>query len=157
MRYFIHPRSVGFCAVGLLLSMGVLAHAAESDPSEIIKYRKSVMKSQREHMAAALAIIQGRVDFKDQLSDHVRSLEATTRNISSLFPQGSNVGDTGALGGVWDKHVEFQKRAKDAQQKSTALAKTVADGDTQNYELRFNELLDSCKSCHKEFRKKEEK
>ena len=155
MKAVIRRHRFYCCAVGLLLSMA--AQAAEPDPADIVKYRKSVMKSQREHMAAALAIIQNKVDFKDQLPDHVRSLEATTRDIAGLFPKGSDVGDTGALAAVWANNTEFQKRSKDAQQKSAAFAKTVAAGDTQNYSARFNDLLDSCKSCHKDFRKKEEK
>lgn len=152
-----HHRMLSAAAV-LLLGTGLTAHAAEPGPAdEIVKYRQAVMKSQGGHMAAAAAIIQGKVAFKDQLADHVKALEATTRDLNSLFPVGSDVGDTKALGEVWSNNDEFQKRAKDAQQKSAALAKAVAAGDTQNYGARLKETLDTCKSCHKDFRKKEEK
>jgi cytochrome c556 len=147
-----------FAAAGLLLGAGVIAHAAESSPAdEIVKYRQAVMKSQGAHLAAAAAIIQGKVPFKDQLAAHVNSLEATTLDIDKIFPKESDVGDTKALKEVWSNNDEFLKRAKDAQEKSAALAKTVAAGDTANYGPSLKGLLDACKACHKDFRKKEEK
>lgn len=144
-------------AMGLIFFSALAAHAAGPDFPEIIKYRKSIMKSQREHMAAASAIIHGKVDYREQLADHVRALESTTKVIAGLFPSGSDVGDTGALEAVWSNRAEFDKRALDTQDKARALVKSVNTGDTQNYSIRLNELLDSCKSCHKEFRKKEQK
>jgi len=133
--------------------MAGTAFAAE--PEDIIKYRQNVMKSQGAHLAAIAAIIQGKVDFKSQLGDHVKSLQATTRDISGLFPKGSDFGDTNALDAVWSKNSEFQKLAKDAEQKSSALAKTVAAGDSKNYGARLKDVVESCKTCHKEFRKEE--
>ena len=144
-----------FTSVWLLLGASLAAYAAE--PEDIIKYRQSVMLSQRAHMAAATAIIQGKVDFKDQLGHHVKSLEATTKDIPSLFPKDSDFGDTKALDAVWKNNAEFLKSAKNAREKSQALAKTVAAGDTKNYAPRLKELQEACRSCHKDFRKEEEK
>jgi len=127
--------------------------AAESE--DIIKYRQNVMKSQGAHLAAAAAIIQGKVDFKNQLSGHVQALQATSKDTSSLFPKGSDFGETKALDAVWEKNAEFQKLAKDAQQKIDALAKAVAANDSANYGARFKDVADSCKACHKDFRKEE--
>ena len=144
----------------LILWVGAnsVTHADETMAAEeIVKYRQSIMLSQRGHMAAAAAIIQGKVEFKDQLLSHVKALEATTRDIPTLFAQGTDVGDTKALKEVWTSNEEFLKRAKDAQQKSAALAQTVAAGDSKNYGPRLKDLGESCKSCHKDFRKKEEK
>ncbi len=144
-----------FSSIWLLLGASLATYAAE--PEDIIKYRQSVMLSQRAHMAAATAIIQGKVDFKDQLSHHVKSLEATTKDIPTLFPKDSDFGDTKALDAVWKNNTEFLKSAKNAQEKSQALAKTVASGDTKNYAPRLKELQEACRSCHKDFRKEEEK
>ena len=100
---------------------------------------------------------QAALGTKDQLAAHVNALEATTMEIDKLFPKDTDMGDTKALKEVWSNNDEFMKRAKDAQQKSTALAKAVAAGETQNYGARLKDLLEACKSCHKDFRKKEEK
>src|SRR4030065_461588 len=129
------------------------AVAAESE--DIIKYRQNVMKSNGAHMAAAAAIINGKVDYKGQLGDHVRALQAINKDINSLFPKDSDFGETKALDAVCEKNADFQKRAKTAAQKADALAKTVTAGDSKNYAARFKELSDSCKACHKDFRKEE--
>jgi cytochrome c556 len=139
----------------LVLSLHTLALAADKKEEAIVKYRQEVMKSQGAHMSAAAAIIMGKVEFKDQLPAHVAALEATTKDIVSLFPAGSDVGKTKALKSVWSKQEEFHKRAKDAEDMSAALAKAVAAGDSQSYGKHFKALADACKSCHKDFRKKE--
>jgi len=157
MKSTKHYMSIILSTAALLVGMSGVAHAAEPKNAEaIVKYRQAVMMSQGGHMGAAAAIIQGKVDFKDQLAGHVNALEATTKDIDAMFPKGTDVGKTKALKEVWTKNDEFRKRAKDAQEKSAALAKVVAAGDTQNYGPRFKDLADACKACHKDFRKKEE-
>jgi cytochrome c556 len=126
-----------------------------AEPEDIIKYRQNVMKAQGAHLAAAAAIIQGKVDFKNQLGGHVQALQATTKDIPGLFPKDSDFGETKALDAVWQKNADFQKRAKDTQQKVDALAKAVAANDSANYGARFKDVADSCKACHKDFRKEE--
>ena len=133
--------------------MATTAFAAE--PEDIIKYRQTVMKANGAHMAAAGAIINGKVDFKNQLGDHTKALLAINKDINSLFPKDSDFGETKALDAVWKNNADFQKRAKDAGQKADALAKTVAAGDSKKYAASFKELSDSCKACHKDFRKEE--
>jgi len=140
----------------LFASFCLVAGAAfAAEPEDIIKYRQSVMKANGAHMAAAGAIINGKVDFKGQLGDHAKALQAINKDINSLFPKDSDFGETKALDAVWKNNADFQKRAKDSAQKANALAKTVAAGDSKNYGARFKELSDTCKACHKDYRKEE--
>ena len=95
------------------------------------------------------------MDFKGQLGDHAKALQAINKDINSLFPKDSDFGETKALDAVWKNSADFQKRARDSSQKADALTKAVAAGDSKNYVARFKELSDSCKACHKDFRKEE--
>jgi cytochrome c556 len=142
-------------AVFVAASLFVLSAANAAEPEDIIKYRKNVMKANGAHMAAAGAIIQGKVDYKAKLTEHARAIEAINKDVTGLFPKDSDFGDTAALDAVWSKRAEFEKRAKDAAQKSAAFAKAVASGDAKAYGAKFKELSDSCKACHKDFRKEE--
>jgi cytochrome c556 len=148
-----HARTTHRLLFASVCLMAGTAFAAESE--DIIKYRQNVMKSQGAHLAAAAAIIQGKVDYKNQLGGHVQALQATSKDTASLFPKGSDFGETKALDAVWQKNAEFQKLAKDAKQKIDALAKAVAANDSANYGARFKDVADSCKACHKDFRKEE--
>ena len=141
---------VSACLMG---GLALVVNAAE--PEDIIKYRQNVMKAQAAHLAAAGAIIQGKVDFKGQLSDHVKALQASTKDVSSLFPKDSDFGETKAQDSIWKNNADFQKRAKDTHDKVNALAKAVAANDSANYGARFKDVADSCKACHKDYRKED--
>lgn len=128
---------------------------AESDPEDIIKYRQNVMKSNGANLAAAGAIIQKKVDFSGRLAEHAKAVAAGSKNVAALFPAGSDFGtDTKALDAVWKERAKFEKLAKDAETKAAAFAKAVATKDAQTG-ARFKALADSCKACHKDFRKEE--
>ena len=142
--------------VGTLLATltPVLLHAAE--PEDIIKYRKNTMKAIGAHMAAAGAIIQGKVDYRSQLPEHANTVQALTRDIPGLFPKDSDFGDTQAKDGVWSNRAEFEKRANTVKLRAEAFAKAVNGGNQQAIATDFKQLGEGCKSCHDDFRKKED-
>jgi cytochrome c556 len=147
--------------LGSLLAIGSMAllipmtlHAAE--PEDIIKYRQNMMRAIGGHTAAAGAVVQGKVDYKNQLPEHVHALLALTSDIPALFPKGSDFGDTKAKDEVWSNRAEFEKHAKDAKDKVAAFAKSVQGGNQQAIAARFKEIGESCKACHKDFRKKDD-
>lgn len=142
-------------ALALFLS-GAIAAQAESEPEDLIKYRQNVMKSSGANAAAATAIVQGKVEFKDRLRDHAQALVTSTKNIPALFPKGSDFGDTEALDAVWKKPDDFAKRAKDSQAKAIAFQKAVAANDTKAYAAKLKDVADSCKACHKDYRKEQQ-
>lgn len=152
----LKPNSYVRCLVlALACAAPLLAHA-ESDPEDIIKYRRNVMKSNGANMAAMAAVLQGKVpEYKSRLGDHARAVQLGTRNIPRLFPNGSDFGDTEALDAVWKDTAGFKRRAEETSRKAEALAKVAAGGDANAIQARFRELSDSCKACHKDFRKEE--
>lgn len=145
--------SMVMALAGSLAGVAVAARAADSE--DIIKYRRNVMEANGGHLSAAAAIIRGKVDYRDQLGEHVRALAAINKDIPALFPKDSDFGDTNALDAVWKKNDEFKKRARVAHDKSDALNRTVQARDLKNYEPRLKDLIEACKSCHEDFRKEE--
>lgn len=134
----------------VLALASLTAHAA--DPDDMIKYRKNVMNANGGLMGASNALIQNKVEFKSQLAGYAKALEALNKDLPALFPKGSNGGDSEALPDVWNKRAEFERHAKDTQTKAAAFAKAAGGGDPKLAE-KFKDLSDSCKSCHKDFRK----
>jgi cytochrome c556 len=135
-------------AIASLLTLS--AHAA--DPDDLIKYRKNVMNANGGLMGAANALIQNKVEFKGQLVGYAKALEALNKDLPALFPKGSSSTDSDAQPDVWAKRAEFERRAKDTQTKAATFAKAASANDPKLTE-KFKELSDSCKSCHKDFRK----
>ncbi|MFP5350609.1 MAG: c-type cytochrome [Gammaproteobacteria bacterium] len=146
------PHAAFAAAIFLLTAVPGLA---ADDPEDIIKYRQNVMKSNGANLSAAGAIIQKKVNFGPRLADHANAVAAGSKNIAALFPPGSDFGtDTEALDAVWTNRARFEKLAKDGETKAAAFAKAVAAKDPQ-MGARFKELADSCKACHKDFRKEQ--
>lgn len=142
-------------AVALALLLGAAVAHAESQPEDLVKFRQNVMKSSGANMAAAGAIIQGKVEFKNRLLDHAKAIEFSTKEIPALFPKDSDFGaDTAALESIWKNPADFAKRAKDTQTKAVAFTKAVAAKDA-NLGPKFKDLAESCKACHKDYRKEE--
>ncbi len=132
---------------------GVLACFAAgvmADDEDVIKYRRNVMKAYAAHMAAAGAIVQGKV--KGSAAGHAKALEATTKDIAGLFPAGSDFGETNAMDAVWSKRAGFEKKAKDTEAKAAAFAKAADGADAA---AKFKDLSESCKACHKDYRKEQ--
>ncbi len=143
-------------ALGSVLVLLIPMALQAAEPEDIIKYRKNMMKAIGGHTAAAGAIVQGKVDYKNQLAEHARALQALTGDIPGLFPKDSDFGDTNAKDGVWSNRAEFEKRAKDAKAKVAAFAKAVQGGNQKAIAASFEDMGEGCKACHKDFRKKEE-
>jgi len=143
-------------AMGSVLMMLAPLALRAAEPEDIIKYRQNMMKAIGGHTGAAGAIIQGKVDYKNQLADHARALQALTGDIPALFPKDSDFGETKAKDGVWSNRAEFEKTAKDAKARVTAFAKAVQGGNQQTIIASYKEMGEGCKSCHKDFRKKED-
>ena len=135
-------------SLGLLLLTVQGAHA--TDPDDLIKYRKNVMNANGGLMGAANAILQGKIDAKGQLPAYAKALAGLDQNLAALFPSGTNSGDTDALPEVWSKRADFERRARDSQTKAAAFAQAANGKDAT---AKFKDLSDSCKSCHKDFRK----
>jgi cytochrome c556 len=138
----------------LVLLVPLALHAAE--PEDIIKYRQNMMRAIGGHTGAAGAIVQGKVDYKNQLADHVRALQALTSDIPALFPKDSDFGDTKAKDGVWSNRAEFEKAAKNAKARVAAFAKAIQGDNQQAIVASYKEMGEGCKNCHKDFRKKED-
>jgi cytochrome c556 len=127
---------------------------AEDDPQSVINYRQKVMKSLGGHNGAIGSIVRHRVSFKDQLEIHAQAIADVSKTIISLFPPGSDFGDTHAKMEVWDKRAEFEQAAKDAEQAAADFLKAVKS-KTKDLGPAYKKLGESCKGCHKTFREKE--
>ena len=143
-------QSIRILLAGLGLAVLSLQGAHAADPDDMIKYRKNVMSANGGLMGASNAILLGKVEAKGQLASNAKALAGLNQDLASMFPKGTNAGDTDALPEVWSKRAEFERHAKDTQAKADAFAKAATGKDAA---AKFKDLSDSCKSCHKDFRK----
>ena len=140
----------------LTLACGLSAAAfAQSDSESVIKYRQGSMKALGGHMGALSQIVRGKVHYEDQLLLHAQAVAGLSKVIPTLFPKGSDFGETHAKDAVWDKPDEFKAAADKEDKAAAAFLDAVHRGDEAAVQSSFKDLGEACKSCHKRFREKD--
>lgn len=98
------------------------------------------------------------VEGKGTLADVVtaaQAIEAGDAKIPSMFPQGTNAGESEALPVIWEKWSDFEGHATTMGQLAAKLEQAAASGDQAATLAAFGALgKDGCGGCHEIFRKK---
>ncbi|MFQ5656038.1 MAG: c-type cytochrome [Candidatus Methylomirabilales bacterium] len=139
------------------IALGLVAAQGLESAQGIIKYRKSVMKSQAGHIGAIGAIAKGQVPFKQDLVAHAVALRSTSKMILEAFPEGSGTGDTRARPEIWTEWIKFEQAARNFEKESEKLVQVAKSGDLEQVSSQFLAVAKACKGCHKPFRKKKKK
>jgi len=133
----------------MLLAVGGVAHA-DIDP---IKTRQAGLGLLAGTAAGVKAVITANGD--------VKTLEGPARNISrwahvfpTLFPAGSDKGETKAAPAIWSDNAGFQKAAAGLATAADSLAAAAKAGDATAVGVAFKAVGDACGACHKDYRLK---
>ena len=130
--------------------------ALAENPEDFIKYRQAMMKAIGGHTGAASQIVRGKVNPEGALQMHANALAELSKDISSLFPEGSDFGETKAKEEIWSDWAKFEKAADETRTATTVFAEAVTSGDADKIGAAFKGVGDSCKGCHKDFRQKDD-
>lgn len=143
-------------ACAALAAVSFTAPAMADDAGEI-KYRKSVMKSIGGHMGAIAGIFKAETGNQTNLAVHTRGMAELATITGSIFPKGSDFGETEALPAVWEKPDDFAKAVKMFQDAAANLNSAAMSGDMAATGAAFGGLGKTCKNCHENFREKKQK
>ena len=142
-----------FVVVGALVASVAVAQFAK--PEDAIKYRKSVMVLIVTHFKRMGAVVQGKAPYDKQAfaaNAEVVKMTATLPWEAVLEP-GSDKGDTTLSPAVFSKKDDFWKIAQTFEASTAKLAETSMGGDLEAIKAQFGVVAQSCKACHKPFRK----
>lgn len=127
--------------------------AADTDVKGTIQYRQNYMNAISGHTGAIRRLKDGRFSAEGHLQMHSEALSKLTRDIALLFPEGTGAGKTDAKPEIWENWPDFEARAAESQRAAQALLDAVQSGNMAEIDTRFGELTQTCKACHKPFRK----
>lgn len=141
-----------FPAIALSLVATVAATAALAQ-ADVIKARQEAMKATGGKTAIVGKMLKGEEKFdlakaQDALAQYVMIGEKGP----SLFPAGSQNGDTAALPPVWTNKADFE--AKFAKLGADAKAAQAKVTDEATFKATMPELLKNCGGCHETYRAK---
>jgi cytochrome c556 len=131
------------------LAVGGVARA-EIDP---IKTRQAGLDLMAGDLAGIKAVVTANGDVKT-LENPAKAIQKWATNFPSLFPAGSDKGETKAAPAIWSDNSGFQKAAANLAEAAGKLAASAKAGDATAAAADFKAVGEACGACHKEYRLK---
>jgi cytochrome c556 len=140
----------------MILAIAVPALAADQ-PSDIVKYRQSVMKAMAAHMTSMSLVVKKQISDRSQLAAHAAALRDLSGGLPKFFPRGtgSDKTKTAVKNEVWQRFGEFEAGFVKLQRESNTLAEAAKRGDAKAFEAQFENVANACAGCHRTFRVKD--
>ena len=148
---------IGMAGGILGLSLLTAAQAADPKPEDVAQYRQSVYTIIGWNFKPIGAMVKGEVPFDAAaVARHAQYVEMMSKAAPEGFQKGSGpdaVKNTEAKPEIWAKSSEFDTKMKDFQQEAAKLSEVAKGGDEKAIKAQFGKTAETCKACHKEFRK----
>ncbi|TPJ77847.1 cytochrome c [Mesorhizobium sp. B2-6-2] len=137
----------------LVIAISLLAFAgsAYADP---IKGRQALMKERGKLAGQISKVVKGETPFDAAaVLDALKALQANAEkfDVDTLFPAGSDKGDTTAAPKIWEDMAGF-KTAEDKFLADTKAAVASPPTDVDALKAQLNTLGGDCGTCHQTYR-----
>lgn len=143
-----------FGIIGLILSVLLSTSAmADSNQEEVYFYRTNIMENSFSHLEALKVYVNGKLEFKSHVANHVDALLDLNGMYQDIFPMGEQYPESEALPAIWSDPQGFKYAIKNNRQKIMAL-KQIDPADLKALKRAVNEVRMSCGDCHSYFRKR---
>lgn len=142
--------TAGLAFAALFVLPGIVRAA---EPDDIIDYRKHVMKTLGDQVAAMNMTLQGKAPAENFVL-HTQIIANVAATALIAFTPKAEGGD--AKPEVWAKWDDFSKKMKEFAANTADLAKTAKEGGAAAAQPKLQGAL-TCKGCHDVYRKPLEK
>jgi cytochrome c556 len=140
----------------LVLLIAIPALAADQ-PSDVVKYRQSVMKAMAAHMTSMSLATKKLISDRSQMAIHAAAIRDLSGAMAHFFPRGtgSDKTKTAAKNEIWQRFPEFEAGFAKLQRESTALSEAAKRRDWKAFDAQFERVANACADCHRTFRVKD--
>ncbi len=135
------------------LSAGT-AFSVSADDKAAIKYRQAVMSAVGGHMGGSVAIIKGKVPYKEDLVAYATGLDDMANIAANAFKHKTDGGKTRAKPNIWEDVGDFDQKIEDLKKATADFLAAARSGGPEAAGAKLGAVGDSCKGCHKKFRAK---
>lgn len=141
---------VWMLAGGLCVAAGFSVAVFAAD--DVIAQRKALMKANGAAAKTASEMINGTTPFDAAAAAAAaRKIASDLETFPTLFPEGSDQGDTTAAPAIWTNMDGFKAAAAKTVADANAAADAAAQG-ADAFKTAFAVVGGDCGSCHREFR-----
>ncbi|TCT04704.1 c-type cytochrome [Aquabacter spiritensis] len=137
-----------FLLAGLLVSLVSGAAIAQSDP---IAQRKAAMKQIGDQTGIGAAMLKGEAPFDAAKAALIfKTFAENGAAFGTLFPAGSDKGDTKAAPAIWSDRAGFDA---ELAKFNAAVAQNAAGASTADgFKTGFTAVAATCRTCHSTYR-----
>ncbi len=137
-----------FLVAGLLIPLVAGAAIAQSDP---IAARKALMKQIGDQTGIGASMLKGETPFDAAKAATIfKTFAEDGAKFGTLFPAGSETGDTKAAPAIWSDRAGFDA---ELAKFNAAVAQNVSGiGTADGFKVAFTAVANTCRSCHSTFR-----
>ena len=156
-------RTMAILATGVLLALPMGVRAEDDDdnlPAGPIKDRHELMEEigdQAKDINDAFNMGGGEGFDTSVIQRAGTVIAMKAHQIPDLFPKGSTDPKSRALPAIWDKWDDFVKLSKELEDQAQKLSAAAGAEDDENLKDKSKKMFATCKSCHDQFRKPEDK
>jgi len=122
-----------------------------ANPADAITARRAAMKTEGGIMQSVNKALQAG-ESPAPFAPDLQWIADWAKQMPSMFPPGSDTGDTKALPTVWSDKAGFDQKAADLAAAADKLAKLAADKDTADFTTQFKAVGATCGGCHRPFK-----
>ena len=115
-----------------------------------MKKYKSVIKLF--NLREKIVVITGGAGFLG--GKHAEGIAVAVTELSRIFPEGSDVGESESLPLIWDEPETFADAIRESKEAATAFVTAAQSGDRAAISKAFRNLGGSCRGCHDQYRVK---
>ncbi len=128
--------------------------AVSEEAAEAIEYRQGAFQVIRWHFAPMGGMVQGEIDYDADL--FARNAERVAR-VAPMVLEGfagkeqSHIGSD-SLAAIWEDWTTFEQGMNQFEERAEILAEAAQSGDLDEIRPKFQDVAESCKACHDNFR-----
>jgi len=116
-----------------------------------ISDRKEKMKAIGGATKQSVQMVKGEIPFDAAKAKSNMDAFAVWTDMPTLFPKGSEAGDTTAAPKIWQTFDDFDAKSKKLVA-DAMKAKAAADQGKEAFATAFADVAKNCKSCHQDYR-----
>ena len=135
-------------AAVVLALAAICASASEGE----VDYRQHTMAAIGGHTQAIADIVTQKVPHTGHLASHANALADLATIAATLFPEGSEGGDS--LPAIWENSEDFQAKLAAFKEAADGLKAAAASGDAGQVGRAMQGVGQACKGCHDDYRAK---
>lgn len=125
--------------------------------TQAINVRKAIFTLIGSNFKPVGEVLQGKASYDSGVEQKSATRVAFLAGLlTDAFPENSSTGDTKAKPEIWSNRADFDKRIKDFQDHTAALAQVAATETSSSdaFKTAAGAVAKDCKGCHEDYRVK---